>query len=122
GIYPPFEVLASISRLMKDSIGKDTTRDDHSDISSQLLASYSSALEVRDLISIVGEDGLNFNQKATLKFGEIFENEFLNQNIDEDRDFNTSFDIGWKALSCIPKNQLFRIHQKYVDKYYKENV
>jgi V/A-type H+-transporting ATPase subunit B len=122
GIYPPFEVLASISRLMKDSIGKNTTREDHADLSSQLLALYSSALEVRDLISIVGEDGLNFNQKATLKFGEIFENEFLNQNIDEDRDFNTTFDISWKALSCIPRSQLFRMHQEFIDKYYKDQV
>jgi V/A-type H+-transporting ATPase subunit B len=122
GIYPPFEVLASISRLMKDAIGKDTTREDHADLSSQLLALYSSALEVRDLISIVGEDGLNFNQKSTLKFGEIFEHEFLNQNIDEDRDFNTTFDISWKALSCLPRNQLFRVHQKFIDRYYKEQV
>ena len=66
GIYPPFEVLASISRLMKDAIGEKTTREDHADVSSQLLSSYSAALEVRDLISIVGEDGLNFNQKALL--------------------------------------------------------
>jgi len=122
GIFPPFEVLASISRLMKDSIGENTTREDHKDISSQLLASYSSALEVRDLISIVGEDGLNLNQKAILKFGEIFENEFLNQGRDENRDFTTTFDIAWRALSALPKTQLYRIHQELINKYYKEQV
>ncbi|MFX1456674.1 MAG: V-type ATP synthase subunit B [Promethearchaeota archaeon] len=122
GIYPPFEVLASISRLMKDSIGKDTTREDHSDISSQLLASYSNSLEIRDLISIVGEDGLTLNQKFDLNFGEAFENKFLNQGIDENRDFSRTFDIAWTSLSEIPKNQLIRIHQKFLNKYYKEQV
>jgi len=122
GIYPPFEVLASISRLMKDAIGKDTTRDDHADVSSQLLATYSDALEVRDLISIIGEDGLNMEQKAILQFGIDFEEKFLNQGITENRDFNQSLDIAWQCLSNLPKTQLFRIHQKFIDKYYIERV
>ena len=118
GIYPPFEVLASISRLMKDAIGKETTREDHADISSQLLASYSSALEIKDLISIVGEDSLNLEQKALLKFGEDFEKKFINQGFNENRDFNKTFSLSWEVLSNLPKNQLFRIHQEYIDKYY----
>jgi V/A-type H+-transporting ATPase subunit B len=122
GIYPPFEVLASISRLMKDSIGKDTTREDHADVSSQLLSSYSASLEIRDLISIVGEDGLNYNQKALLKFGYEFEQTFLNQGYKEERDINTTLDIAWKALSHIPRNQLFRIHHEFIDKYYVGGV
>ncbi len=122
GIYPPFEVLASISRLMKDSIGKDTTREDHADVNSQLLASYSAALEVRDLISIVGEDGLNLNQKALLRFGNFFEQKFLNQGYTEERDFSTTLNIAWQALSYLPKNQLFRIREDFVDKYYIEEV
>ncbi len=122
GIYPPFEVLASISRLMKDSIGKDTTREDHADVNSQLLASYSAALEVRDLISIVGEDGLNLNQKALLRFGNIFEQKFLNQGYTEERDFSTTLNIAWQALSKLPKNQLFRIHEDFIYKYYIEEV
>ncbi len=122
GIYPPFEVLASISRLMKDSIGKDTTREDHADVNSQLLASYSAALEVRDLISIVGEDGLNLNQKALLRFGNFFEQKFLNQGYTEERDFSTTLNIAWQALSNLPKNQLFRIHEDFIDKYYIEEV
>ena len=122
GIYPPFEVLASISRLMKDSIGKDTTREDHADVNSQLLASYSAALEVRDLISIVGEDGLNLNQKALLRFGNFFEQKFLNQGHTEERDFSTTLNIAWQALSNLPKNQLFRIREDFIDKYYIEEV
>ena len=122
GIYPPLEVLASISRLMKDAIGKETTREDHADVSSQLLSSYSAALEVRDLISIVGEDGLSFNQKALLKFGEVFEQTFLNQSYSEERDINTTLDLAWKALSHMPRHQLFRVHQELIDKYYVGEV
>ncbi len=122
GIYPPFEVLASISRLMKDAIGKKNTREDHADVSSQLLASYSSSLEVKDLISIIGEDGLNFDQKALIKFGKSFEDDFLNQGIFENRSFEQTLNTAWKALSVLPKNQLFRIHEKFIDNYYKEMV
>ena len=122
GIYPPFEVLASISRLMKDAIGKKNTREDHADISSQLLASYSASLEVRDLMSVVGEEGLDVNQKALLEFGDAFENVFLNQEYNENRDFKKTLDIAWEVLSYLPKNQLFRIHQEFIDKYYVERV
>ncbi|MFW9897964.1 MAG: V-type ATP synthase subunit B [Candidatus Thorarchaeota archaeon] len=122
GIYPPFDVLASISRLMKDAIGKKTTREDHADISSQLLASYSSALEVRDIISIIGEDALNVEQNALLKFSNDFENIFLNQDFNEDRNFDTTLNLAWKVLSNLSESQLFRIHQIFIDKYYKKKM
>ncbi len=122
GIYPPFEVLASISRLMKDAIGKKNTREDHSDVSSQLLASYSSALEVKDLISIIGEEGLNPEQKALIKFGKSFENMFLNQGFTEDRDFEQTLNIAWKVLSVLPSDHLIRIHENFINKYYGEMV
>jgi len=114
------EVLASISRLMKDAIGKSTTREDHADVSSQLLASYSKALEVRDLISIVGEDGLNNDQKLLLDFADQFEQKFINQDIDENRTFSDTLTIAWEVLSNLPKNQIFRIHDNYIEKYYNE--
>ncbi|MFX1460065.1 MAG: V-type ATP synthase subunit B [Promethearchaeota archaeon] len=117
-IYPPFEVLASISRLMKDAIGKDTTREDHADLSSQLLASYSDALEARDLLSVVGEDGLNYDQKELLDFGNDFEKKFLNQGTSENRNFNDTFSLAWEVLSNLSRNQLFRIHQKFIENYY----
>ena len=122
GIYPPFEVLSSISRLMKDAIGKEKTREDHADLSSQLLASYSNYLEVKDLISIVGEDGLNYDQKNLLKYGIDFEKAFLNQNVDENRDFDTTFTIAWDVLSNLSENQLFRVRQKFIDKFYQPKV
>ncbi len=122
GIYPPFEVLASISRLMKDAIGKENTREDHADVSSQLLSSYSNYLEVKDLISIVGEDGLSFEQKNFLKFGVDFEQKFLNQKVNENRDFETTLNLAWEVLSNLTTDQLFRIHQRFLDKYYKTKV
>ena len=122
GIYPPFEVLASISRLMKDAIGKEKTREDHADVSSQLLSAYSNYLEVKDLISIVGEDGLNYEQKNFLKFGVDFEQKFLNQKVNENRDFETTLNLAWEVLSNLTIDQLFRIHQRFLDKYYKIKV
>jgi V/A-type H+-transporting ATPase subunit B len=122
GIYPPFEVLASISRLMKDAIGKERTREDHADVSSQLLASYSNYLEVKDLISIVGEDGLNYDQQNILKFGREFEEVFLNQKSNENRDINRTLNIAWDVISNLSKNQLIRIHQGIIDKYYQQRV
>jgi V/A-type H+-transporting ATPase subunit B len=122
GIYPPFEVLASISRLMKDAIGKEKTREDHADVSSQLLSAYSNYLEVKDLISIVGEDGLSFEQKNFLNFGVDFEQKFLNQKVNENRDFETTLNLAWDVLSNLTTAQLFRIHQKFLDKYYKIKV
>ena len=122
GIYPPFEVLASISRLMKDAIGKEKTREDHADVSSQLLSAYSNYLEVKDLISIVGEDGLSYEQKNFLKFGVDFEQKFLNQKVNENRDFETTLNLAWEVLSNLNTDQLFRIHQRFLDKYYKTKV
>ncbi len=122
GIYPPFEVLASISRLMKDAIGDEKTREDHADVSSQLLASYSSYLEVKDLISIVGEDGLNTDQRNLLQFGIDFEQKFINQKLNESRDFDHTLNIAWETLSHLNKNQLIRIHPNIINKYYKPQV
>ena len=118
GIYPPIDVLSSISRLMKDSIGKNTTRADHADLSSHLISSYSNALEIRELISIIGVDALGINQKPYLKFGKDFEEFFINQEINENISLNKTFDNGWKLLSNLPKTDLFRIHQEFLDKYY----
>jgi V/A-type H+-transporting ATPase subunit B len=122
GIYPPMEILSSISRLMKDAIGKEHTKEYHADVSSQALASYSSALEIQELVSIVGAEGLNFDQKALLEFANAFEKRFINQELDENRDFEKTFEILWDVISILPKNQLFRIHQKFIDQNYKESL
>jgi V/A-type H+-transporting ATPase subunit B len=122
GIYPPFDVLSSISRLMKDAIGKERTREDHADVNSQLLSSYSNYLEVKDLISVVGEDGLTIDQKNLLAFGTNFEQMLLNQKQDEDRSFEETMDLAWKVLGNLNPAQLFRVRQKFIDKFYKSKV
>jgi V/A-type H+-transporting ATPase subunit B len=118
GIYPPIELLASLSRLMKDAIGEKTTRADHADIASQLLASYSESLDVKELISIVGEDSLNPYQKSLLNFNREFEAKFINQEETENRSFEETLNIAWQVLANIPKENLYRIHDKFVKKYY----
>ena len=122
GIYPPFDVLSSISRLMKDAIGKERTREDHADVNSQLLASYSNYLEVKDLISVVGEDGLTHDQKHILAFGNDFEQTLLNQKSDEERSFEDTMNLAWDILSNLTPNQLFRIRQKFIDDFYQSKV
>ncbi len=118
GIYPPIELLASLSRLMKDAIGAETTRADHADVASQLLASYSESLDVKELISIVGEDSLNQYQKSLLNFNREFEANFINQEETENRSFEETLNIAWKVLANIPKENLYRIHDKFVKEYY----
>ena len=109
GIYPPIDVMVSLSRLMKDAIGKDYTRDDHPNVASQLFASVSRVEEVRALAGVVGTDELSEQDKASLKFGEHFEREFLNQGEDEDRDITKSLDLAWSILSELPREQLTRV-------------
>lgn len=120
GIYPPIGVLQSLSRLMKDGIGKGYTRDDHPHLSSQLLASYSRVQEVKALASIIGEEELTDSDKSYLKFGEAFENEFLKQNEDEDRSIEETLDLGWKLLGYLPKIELTRVSEKEISDHYKE--
>ena len=118
GIYPPIELLASLSRLMKDAIGEKTTRADHADVASQLLASYSESLDVKELISIVGEDSLNQYQTALLNFNREFEAKFINQEETENRSFEDTLNIAWEVLANIPRENLYRIHDEFVKKYY----
>jgi V/A-type H+-transporting ATPase subunit B len=109
GIYPPIDVLTSLSRLMKDGIGKGFTRDDHPNVASQLFASYSRVQDVRSLAGVVGEDELSKTDKQTLGFGELFENKFLKQGKDEDREIGHSLDMAWNILSTLPKGDLTRV-------------
>lgn len=117
GIYPPVDSLTSLSRLMKDGIGKGYTREDHPDLSSQLFASYSRVQEVRSLASVVGEDELSKTDKAYLTFGEAFEKQFLMQGREEDREIAQSLDIGWQLLGMLPKAELTRVTMEEIRKY-----
>ncbi|MDR3337595.1 MAG: V-type ATP synthase subunit B [Treponema sp.] len=117
GVYPPVAGLPSLSRLMKDGIGPGMTREDHKDVSSQLFAAYSKVKSVRNLASIIGEEELSENDKHYLKFGEIFEQEFLTQGETENRSIDQTLDLGWKILGRLPKEDLLRINKKFIEKY-----
>ena len=117
GIYPPVAGLPSLSRLMKDGIGEGMTREDHKDVSSQLFAAYSRVRQVRNLASIIGEEELSETDKQYLKFGERFESVFLSQDENENRDIGCTLDLGWKVLTEIPRDELLRVKQEFIEKY-----
>lgn len=120
GIYPPVAGLPSLSRLMKDGIGKDMTREDHANVSSQLFAAYSKVKSIRNLASIIGEEELSALDKKYLEFGNRFESEFLTQGEYEERTIEQTLEIGWKCLSVLPKEELFRINPEFIEKYLPE--
>ncbi len=117
-IYPPIQVLPSLSRLMKDGIGAKFTREDHQDVANQLFSSYARVGEARDLASVIGEDELSQVDKQYLKFGAAFEQEFVAQGPSENRSIQETLDIGWRLLSILPKEELDRIDTKILEKYY----
>lgn len=118
GIYPPINILDSLSRLMKDGIGADYTREDHSDVSAQLFASYSKCTEVRSLAQIIGEEELSEGDQKILAFGRRFENEFIGQDFNEPSTIGQTLDKAWELLRTLPKDSLVRIDPKILDKYY----
>ena len=120
GIYPPVNILMSLSRLMKDGIGKDRTRDDHGEISNQNYDAYSRAQEVRALAGIVGKAGLTDIDLKYMDVGDIFEKEFLSQTTDENRTLDETLSVLWKVVSQLPKNELTKVKDKYVEQYYQE--
>ncbi len=119
GIYPPINILPSLSRLMKDGIGKGKTRDDHGQVTSQLYSAYSRAQELRSLSAIIGEEGMTDRDRDYLKFGDAYEQRFLKQRFDENRSLETTLDLAWQMLSLLPESELSRISDKYVKEYYR---
>jgi len=119
GIYPPINVLPSLSRLMNAGIGPGKTREDHKSVSDQLYAAYAQGRELRGLVAIVGEDALNERDLQLLKFADIFEDKFLRQSRDEDRAIEDgTLDLAWNLLSNIDTKYLVRLDQKWIDKYH----
>ncbi|HOT61860.1 MAG TPA: V-type ATP synthase subunit B [Treponemataceae bacterium] len=119
GVYPPVAGLPSLSRLMKDGIGKGMTREDHKDVSSQLFAAYSKVKGIRNLAAIIGEEELSDGDKLYLKFGELFEGKFLTQGEFENRSIEETLDIGWRLLSILPRDELYRVKGEYIERYMK---
>jgi len=121
-IYPPISVLPSLSRLMKDGIGEGYTREDHQDVANQLFSCYAKVGDARSLASVIGEDELSDIDKLYLIFGKMFERHFIGQSPEENRDIETTLNIGWKLLGLLPREELDRIDTKLLDKYYRKSV
>ncbi|MBU0953068.1 MAG: V-type ATP synthase subunit B [Nanoarchaeota archaeon] len=120
GIYPPVDVLPSLSRLMNQGIGKEKTREDHKQVSDQCYAGYAEGRDLRGLVAIVGEESLSNRDRNLLTFAAAFENLFVRQGSHEDRDIETTLNISWNLLSKIPESELTRIEPEIKKKYYKK--
>lgn len=117
GVYPPINVLPSLSRLMKDGIGEGFTRADHEDLMNQLYESYSRVQEVRNISQIVGEDDLSDVDKKYLEFGKVFEDKFLSQDQYENRELEDTLDMGWDILKILPMTEIHRVSKENKVKY-----
>ncbi|MDI6881917.1 MAG: ATP synthase subunit B [Methanothermobacter sp.] len=117
GIYPPVDVLPSLSRLMSGGIGEGRTREDHSGVSDQLYSAYAEGRDLRDLVAVVGEEALTDRDRKYLQFADEFEKRFINQGRDEDRSIEETLNLGWELLSILPRAELKRVAEEHIDKY-----
>ena len=119
GIYPPINVLPSLSRLMNLGIGSGKTREDHKKVSDQLYAAYAEGNDLRGLVAIVGKDALSERDRTFLEFADLFEGRFVRQGVDEDRPIGEgTLDLGWDLLATLPVEQLSRIDRELIEKYH----
>lgn len=116
-IYPPIAILPSLSRLMKDGIGKGFTREDHADLANQLFACYAKVQDARSLASVIGEDELSKSDHDIMQFGALFEEYFLNQK-NENRSMEETLDLGWDLLSILPMEALDRLDETILQHHY----
>lgn len=120
GITPPIDVLPSLSRLKDKGIGEGRTRADHSDTMNQLFSAYARGKDAKELMSILGEAALTDIDKKYAEFADAFEKEYVSQGYNTDRSIEETLDIGWKLLRILPRSELKRIKDEFLDKYYKE--
>ncbi len=118
GIYPPINVLPSLSRLMNAGIGEGKTREDHKKVSDQMYAGYAEGNDLRGLVAIVGKDALSERDQLLLEFADHFENRFVRQGHDEDRSIEDSLDLGWELLATLPEELLVRIDRDLIRKFH----
>jgi V/A-type H+/Na+-transporting ATPase subunit B len=119
GIYPPVHISPSLSRLMKDGIGKDDTREDHPRVAAQLYALYARALETRNLASIIGADELSERDRRYLGFADAFDERFVGQSDAEDRSIEATLNLAWELMSLFPRDMLTRLSETELAKYYQ---
>ena len=119
GVYPPINIPPSLSRLMKDGIGKDYTREDHPRVASQVYASYARSLEVRNLASIIGAEELSSSDREYLRFGEAFEQRLVGQGSAEGRTITQTLDLCWELLSLLPEKELTRVSERDLAVHYQ---
>lgn len=117
GIQPPIDVLPSLSRLKDKGIGKDKTREDHADTMNQLFAAYSRGKDAKELMAILGESALSEIDLMYAKFADEFEKQYVSQGFRTDRTIEQTLDTGWKLLRMLPKSELKRIRDEYLEKY-----
>ena len=118
GVTPPIDVLPSLSRLKDKGIGAGKTREDHSNTMNQLFSAYARGKEAKELMVILGEAALTDIDKLYAKFADAFENEYVSQGYENNRSIEATLDLGWKLLSILPRSELKRISDEYLDKYY----
>ena len=124
-IKPPIDVLPSLSRLKDKGIGRGKTREDHSDVLNQLFAAYARGKEAKELMAILGEAALSDSDKFYAKFADEFEKKYVSQGYETNRTIEETLTIGWDLLTLLPKSELKRIRDEYLEKYYpkpKENL
>jgi len=119
GVYPPVDVLPSLSRLMNQGIGKGRTREDHRGVADQLYSAYANGKDLRSLSAIVGEEALGTKDRQYLKFADLFERRYVNQDFFEDRSIETTLDLGWDLLSSLPEDDMKRVRKEFIQKYGK---
>ncbi len=117
GIYPPVDVMPSLSRLKDKGIGKEKTREDHADLMNQLFAAYARGKEAKELAVILGEGALTEDDKAFAAFSERFEDEYVRQGEYQNRTIEETLQLGWELLTVIPVKELKRVHDEYIEKY-----
>ena len=120
GITPPIDVLPSLSRLKDKGIGEGKTRKDHADVLNQLFALYARGKECKELMAILGEAALSDVDKLYAKFADEFENKYVSQGYEKDRSIEETLDVGWELLRTMPRSELKRVHDEYLDEFYEQ--
>ena len=122
GIYPPVDVMPSLSRLKDKGIGKGKTREDHADLMNQLFAAYARGKEAKELAVILGEGALTEEDKAFARFSDEFEDKYVRQGEYENRTIEETLELGWNLLTMIPVKELKRVRDAYIEKYLKPRL